>query len=262
MAWDWWNIPDNPDIGGGGGGGGGGGNNDAEAKKNKLADRLEDITRHSNTDLDWKYNQGRDVYDISDQQARRLWEAQTEQNQMKGGDDWFKQQKKLQSSMNQIKGSAGSSLTGSNLLNMLDLFKSADDDIDTEVLNTMRDNQNTINNDLFETLSQNVNARNELAADTEYAKKQLRSDLAAQIANLDLDSFDSRMGNWWTNGDGFYDSHKTGPAEITKQGFYREDNAGKNAQQINQQSNQSPTASSAANSDYWNRLFQGYGNRY
>ena len=115
---------------------------------------------------------------------------------MNAGDDWFKQQKKLQGSMNQIKDTAGSALTGSNFLNMLDLFKTADDDIDTEALSTLRQNQNTIDNDLYEALSQSVNGRNELAADTEYAKKQLRSDLASQIANLDIDNFDSRMANW------------------------------------------------------------------
>lgn len=244
-----------------------------DQKENDALANLASIANYNANALQGKYSHGIDMYNIADDQARRLANAQTEQNKRNMGDDWFEQMKKFQSSADKIKNTAGDSFTGSNLYNFMDLLERENDSIRNETLSTQRKNQDEINNDLYETLSQNVNARNELANDVDYGLHNIISDWAAQATSVAPDKargqgiFAEDQGAGagtintpgWLNPEGWYDQHKVGPADITKQGWYLEDNAQQNA---NQKQQQTTPSSSNANSDYWDNLFGKYNKRY
>lgn len=244
-----------------------------DAKENDALENLKAIANYNQGALRNKFTHGYDMYNISDQQAKTLADTQTQQNKTNVGEDWFEQMKKFQSTADKLKQSAGGSFTGSNLYNFLDLLGRENDSIRSESLNTQRKNQNEINNDLYEALAQNVNARNELAADTEYGLANILSDWAAQSTSVAPDKFkatgaiagDQGQGAGtinaqpWLTPDGFYDQNKVGPAEITKQGLYTEDNAQKKANELQ---NNSKNTSSATNPKYWEDLFKGYNKKY
>jgi len=240
------------------GSGGDGGSSGPTDEQRRAADQLADVASHNVSALQNKYAQGRNVYDISDQQSRTLADTQTRQNKRNMSDDWFSQIKKLQGTANTLKGTSGESLNGSNYYQLLDLLERADADIDSETLSTQRRNQDTINNDLYEALSQSVNGRNELAADTEYSMKQVANDFNAQLASMHPDLFDEKAGDWWATGDGWYEGNKVPAATITEQGFYR----GPNEQyEANKMYEQNTSNASAANTDYWDKMLKNYNKR-
>lgn len=91
---------------------------EADKKENDALDNLSAIANFNQNALKNKFNQGNRMYDISDDQARRLADAQTLQNKQNSGSDWFEQFKKLQRSANQLVNASGNYLSGSNLYNL------------------------------------------------------------------------------------------------------------------------------------------------
>lgn len=213
------------------------------------------------------YDDMMSVYDTADEMNLNLLNKQQADSKAQLGSDWFRQHMKLQRVTSALNDRSGNALNGSYLADYRDLIAAADDNIDSETLDTMRENANNLNNSYFETLAQNINNRNEAALDTEQGLRELYSDYLAQLNNIhpDLvkDYLDTEGHNVkpmdWLQTD-FFDSHKREAATPETQGLYRPDRANETAREQGLTGGRYATAS-AANGEYWNRVNAGYDQR-
>lgn len=263
-------VSNNP-YGGYGGYGGSGGSSGPSAEQKKAADNLGGITGYNKDTILGGAKDAGEVFDVQDEQNKRLQAIQTLQNKRQAGNDWYTQQQKLQSVVGQLRDAGGNALTGSNLYDFWDAVARKDDMDDVATLNNMRTNQNTIDNNYYEALSQSTNARNEYNMGIEQALRELAADHAAQMNNISPDlaakiiSGNGADGKTvtppsWLNTD-YFDANKRGPAATQDQGLYRPDTAAQNAWNNKLLNENANDTSQASNKSYWERMNKGYSRR-
>lgn len=214
-----------------------------------------------------KFDNAMNNLDIADEQNQSLRDANVLLARQGAGSDWFRQHLKLQRSASALNDRSGNATRGSYLYDYRDLLRTADDNIDSETLDTQRENVNGALLSYFEALAQNVNARNEMAADTESGLRELYADFLAQLNNihpdlaedkLDTDNHSVKPTDWLSTD--FYGSHVTQAATPETQGLYRPDRANTTAVEGGTRAKEYNTASSAISS-YWDRMNRGYDQR-
>lgn len=182
--------------------------------------------------------------------------------------DWYKDYMGLQGVYTGIKKKNDAGFSGSLLYDMNDTLSNALDVVNSNILNTMRENRDSVLASYYESLMQNINSRNESAADTEKALKELYSDYVAQGNNIHPDLIGDLIDKTghglnappdWLDTD-FYESHKASMPKPEESNFILPDQA---HEQIRQQglSKRDNNIASAAMSSYWDRLNRGYDQR-
>ena len=260
--------PHNPYNGGGRGGGGGGGGGGPSAEQQQAAANLGSITGYNADTLRDQYEDTLATFDLADQQNENLKDNNILLARQNAGSDWFRQHLKLQRTASSLNDRAGNATRGSYLYDYRDLLTTADDNIDSETLDTLRQNENQVLQSYFEALAQNNVNRQEAAMNTENGLRELYADYVAQLNNIHPDLASQYMNNGghtlngspdWLDTD-FFDEHRLDPLSPERQGLYRPDRANHDARDKGLKESGYNTASSAATS-YWERMNRGYDQR-
>lgn len=252
---------------GGGGGGGGGGYSGPTDEQRKAFNNLGAITGYNADTLKDQYGDQMSIYDIADQMNQSMRDENIRQAKQKAGTDWFRQHLKLQRTASALNDRSGNAMRGSYLYDYRDLLGTADDNIDSETLDTMRENENSVLMSYFESKMDDVNNRNQAALATEQGLRELYADYIAQGNNIHPDLVAGQMDtgnhtlkeNSWLNTD-WFDSHKVSAAVPESADLYRPDRANHRADEQNLYDSGYNTKSSAVES-YWDRMNRGYDQR-
>ena len=253
--------------GGGGGGGGGGGSSGPTDDQRKAFGNLGAITGYNAGTLRDQYEDQMTIYDIADKMNQSMRDENIRQSKQKAAGDWFRQHLKLQDVASALNDRSGNAMRGSYLYDYRDLLAEADDNIDAETLDTMRDNANQILMSYFESKMDDVNNRNQAALATEQGLRELYADYMAQGNNIHPDLVAGQMDtknhtlkeNSWLKTD-WFDDHLVEAAEPESQGLYRPDRVNTQAREKGLTGGNYATSSSAAGS-YWDRMNRGYDQR-
>lgn len=252
---------------GGGGGGGGGGSSGPTDDQRKAFGNLGAITGYNAGTLRDQYKDQMTIYDIADKMNQSMRDENIRQSKQKAAGDWFRQHLKLQDVASALNDRSGNAMRGSYLYDYRDLLAEADDNIDAETLDTMRDNANQILMSYFESKMDDVNNRNQAALATEQGLRELYADYMAQGNNIHPDLVAGQMDtknhtlkeNSWLKTD-WFDDHLVEAAEPESQGLYRPDRANTQAREKGLTGGSYATSSAAAGS-YWDRMNRGYDQR-
>lgn len=259
------------DNGGGGGGwsggGGGGGYTGPTDEQKKAFGNLGAITGENADILKDQYEDQMSIYDIADQMNQSMRDESLRQAKQKAGTDWFRQHLKLQRTASALNDRSGNAMRGSYLYDYRDLLDTADDNIDSETLDTMRENENSILMSYFESKMDDVNNRNQAALATEQGLRELYSDYVAQGNNIHPDLVEGLINRGghslndssWLKTD-WFDDHKVEAATPESTDLYRPDAANHQAREKGLKNSGYNTASSAVAS-YWDRMNRGYDQR-
>lgn len=265
------------DSGGGDGGGGGGwgyggyggyGSSGPTDNQRDAFGNLGAITGENADILKDAFDTTTDVLDEAQKGNKYLRDMNMKSLAITSTADWYKDYKGLQDVYTGIKKKNDAGFSGSLFYDMNDTLSDALDTVNSNVLNTMRENRDSVLASYYESLMQNINSRNESAADTEKALRELYSDYVAQGNNIHPDlvgDLIDKKGHGlnappdWLDTD-FYESHKTSMPKPEESGFILPDQA---HEQIRQQglSKRDSNIASAAMSSYWDRLNRGYDQR-
>lgn len=250
-----------------GSGGGGGGSSGPSDTERKAFDNLGALTGYNADTLKDQYDDQMRVYDVADQMNRNLRDENVLQAKQKAGTDWFRQHLKLQRTASALNDRSGNAMRGSYLYDYRDLLGAADDNIDSETLDTMRENINSTLLSYFESKMDDVNNRNQAALNTEQGLRELYADYIAQGNNIDPDLVANQIdaanhtlkNNSWLQTD-WFDSHLQQAATPDRQSLFRPDRANNQARENGLNDSGYNTASSAIGS-YWDRMNRGYDQR-
>lgn len=251
---------------GGGGGGGGGHTGPTDDQRNAFGN-LGAITGENADTLKDQYEDQMAIYDISDKMNQSLRDENIGQAKKKAGADWFLQHLKLQRVASALNDRGSQAMRGSYLYDYRDQLATADDNIDSETLDTMRDNENAILMSYFESKMDDVNNRNQAALAVEQGLRELYSDYIAQGNNIHPDLVEDQIdrenhrlnGSDWLKTD-WFDDHKVEAAVPDSADLYRPDRANHEARNKGLKNSGYNTASSAIGS-YWDRMNRGYDQR-
>lgn len=182
-------------------------------REQKAADNLSALAEWNSQSTVNQLNQQLANYDLADQQNRQLADRQLYQNSQKARNERFAQQKKLQSAAKGLLSTAGNALQGSNLGGVAGMLRTQQDLDNNDSWTTLQQNQNTVENAYQESLNQNQIARNDLLSNAEYALRGYKSDMAAQLNNINPSLWqspsDAASGIEW----GVYDQQSGGAAQ-------------------------------------------------
>lgn len=251
-----------------GGGGGGGGSSGPTPEQREAAGNLGSIAGYNADTLTGKYGQMMQTFDLSDEQNRNLRDNNLLLNKQDAGSDWFRQHMKLQRTASALNDRAGNASRGSFLYDYRDLLATADDNIDSTSLDTLRQNMNQVLQSYFEASAQNNVSRQEAAIDTESGLRELYADYVAQLNNIHPDLASQYMDNEghtlkdspdWLDTD-WFDQHKQNALKPDRQAFFRPPAANTSARKDGLKGGNYNTASSAVSS-YWDRMNRGYDQR-
>lgn len=145
------------------------------------------------------------IYDMADQQNRRLADVQLIQNSRKTEADRFEAQRDLQNAALGLFGSMGNAMNGSTLGNTMYMLGDRNDKENQTYWNQLQQNQNAVENAYDESVNQNNVARNQASSNAEASLRGLEGDLAANLNNINPNLYESPSG---TYSDGFYDANK------------------------------------------------------
>lgn len=260
---------------GGSGGGGlyygygsvGSGSSGPSDNQRKAADNLGAVVGYNADTIKDNYGDMMSIYDLADQQNQDLRDNNLLLARQSAGSDWFRQHLKLQRTASALNDRSGNALRGSYLYDYRDLLRTADDNIDSETLDTQRENENSILQSYFESAAQNAVNRDEAAADVEKGLRELYADYVAQVNNIHPDLAEDMLdteghtlnGTDWLQTD-FFDSHRAERMRPERQGLYRPDRATTTARQQGLTGGNYDTGSSVMQS-YWDRMNRGYDQR-
>ena len=245
----------------------GSGSSKPSAAQEKAAANLGAIVSENADNLRDKYENAMANLKIADEQNQSIRDANLRHAKQAAGSDWFRQHLKLQKVASAVTDRSSNALRGSFNSDFRDLLRTADDNIDSETLDTQRENVNSALLSYFESLAQNINSRNEMAADTESGLRELYADFLAQLNNihpvlvedkLDTENHSVRPTDWLSTD--FYGSHVTQAAKPETQGLYRPDRANTTALSSGTRS-QDTSRASAVMRGYWDRMDRGYDQR-
>ena len=250
-----------------GGGGGGGGSTGPTDEQKKAFGNLGAISGENADTLKDQYEDQMSIYDIADQMNQSMRDESLRQAKQKAGTDWFRQHLKLQRTASALNDRSGNAMRGSYLYDYRDLLDTADDNIDSETLDTMRENENSILMSYFESKMDDVNNRNQAALATEQGLRELYSDYVAQGNNIHPDLVEGLINRGghslndssWLKTD-WFDDHKVEAATPESTDLYRPDAANHQAREKGLKNSGYNTASSAVSS-YWDRMNRGYDQR-
>lgn len=252
----------------GGGGGGGGGSRGPTDEQKQAGANLGSIAGFNADTLRDQYDKTMATFDLADKQNENLKYNNIRLAKQKLGSDWFRQHLKLQRVSSALNDKAGTAMRGSYLYDYRDALAAADDNIDSETLDTQRENENQVLQSYFEALAQNNVNRQEAAMNTENGLRELYADYVAQLNNIHPDLAAKYMNNGghtlneapdWLDTD-FFDEHRMEPLSPEWQGLYRPDAANHQAKEKGLDNSGYNTASSAVSS-YWDRMNRGYDQR-
>lgn len=169
------------------GGGGGYGISTPSKNDQKAAKLLSSIVNENVEIIKDSFTAQTRVYDISDEMSKNLADKRICQARRKAGQEWYTTQQKLQAASTQLADVAGGALRSSLFPDFVEMVSRADDQADTELLKTMRENIQEIEISYAEAKMQTINSRNDLAAKSEEQLRQMFTDWLAQLVNIHPD---------------------------------------------------------------------------
>lgn len=169
-----------------------------KAKQNQLALTQFDVGATKNEAQRHSAN-----YAMADAQNAALRDVQLAQIGRKGETDRFEAQRALQNAALGLFGNLGTAGFGSTVGNLMRMLRSRNDSDNNTYWQQLADNQNQVLNAYDESLNQNRVSENDMWAGAEKAVKDIESQYAANMWNLDQDA-DVTPGQ----GEGQFAAHK------------------------------------------------------
>lgn len=128
-------------------------------------------------------------YDFADAQNRALRDTQLRQNSRKTSADRFEAQRDLQNSALGLLGSMGSAMNGSSTGNLMRMLENRNDKENNTYWAQHQVNQDAVNNEYQDSLNQNLSARRDAMQAGEKTIRDIESDWAAAMGNIDPENF-------------------------------------------------------------------------
>lgn len=138
-------------------------------------------------------------YDFADAQNRALADEQRRQNSRKTSADRFEAQRDLQAATLGLLGSMGSAMNGSSTGNLMRMLESRNDKENNTFWAQHQTNQDQVENTYNDSLNQNNVARRDAMQNAEKAIRDIESDWAANLNNINPNLF--QQGAVGGNGD-------------------------------------------------------------
>lgn len=130
-----------------------------------------------------------DNYDLADRQNEALARAQLEQNSRKNEADRFEAQRDLQAAALGLFGSMGNAMNGSALDNLNTMLEQRNDKENNTYWAQLRQNQDAVLNALQDSYNQNTISRRDAMQSAEKAIRDIESDWAANLNNINPELF-------------------------------------------------------------------------
>ncbi len=128
-------------------------------------------------------------YDFADAQNRALRDVQLKQNSRKTSADRFEAQRDLQNSALGLLGSMGSAMNGSSTGNLMRMLENRNDKENNTYWAQHQVNQDAVNNEYADSVNQNRVARRDAMQAAEKSIRDIESDWAANMGNINADLF-------------------------------------------------------------------------
>ena len=161
----------------------------------------DNILKNGGAGLQATFDNAKDTfntYKLADEQNTDFANLQIAQSRVRGGADWFQQQKKLQSTEDYLKNAMGANgQKGSGYDTLNQVIARQDDNIDFDSIKASRENVENIQNTLNEKLMSTNNSRNSLIDSLVQAYKNAVIDSSSQ-----LNAYDENRAKAMINDDG------------------------------------------------------------
>lgn len=128
-------------------------------------------------------------YDFADAQNRALADTQLKQNSRKTSADRFEAQRDLQAATLGLLGSMGSAMNGSSTGNLMRMLESRNDKENNTYWAQHQVNQDSVENTYQDSLNQNRVARRDAMQSAEKSIRDIESDWAANLNNINPNLF-------------------------------------------------------------------------
>lgn len=211
-------------------------NYNAESTKNQLAQQLQN-------------------YDFANAQNKRLADVQRAQNSRQSASERFNAMRDLQNSALGLTGSMGNAMNGSSTGNLMRMLENRNDRDNDTYWTQLQTNQNAVQNAYDESLNQNQVAKNDAVINTEKALRDMQSDLAANLNNINPKLFAVPSNSETDLGaNNYYNDNKVAQNNAALSGYLMPDNSIQAARDI--------TARNRVNgNDYFSQLVNRFNRR-
>ena len=158
-------------------------------RERQAAEHQTSISRQNVYDIKNQLERQLANYTFADQQNQLLGNKQLKQNQRKTSADRFEAQRDLQSAALGLLGSMGSAMNGSSTGNLMRMLENRNDKDNATYWNQQQENKDTIENAYDEAINQNRVARRDAMQSAEKAVRDVESEWAAALNNINPNLF-------------------------------------------------------------------------
>lgn len=231
-------------------------NAEVSERERKAAENQKTLGKYNADSTKNQLKQQLGNYDFANAQNRQLADTELKQNSRKTEADRFEAMRDLQNSALGLMGSMGNqALNSSSLYNLNYMLENRNDKDNNTYWTQHQVNQDAVNNAYDESANQNQVAKNDAIINTEKALRDMQSDMAANLNNINPSLFEepgSGESNFGANG--YYDANKVDQHNAQLSGYLMPDNSVQAARDIAGRNN-------IQRNDYFGRLLNRY-NRY
>ena len=158
-------------------------------REQQAANNQTSISAQNVRDVQNQLNRQLANYDFADAQNRALADTQLKQNSRKTNADRFEAQRDLQAATLGLLGSMGSAMNGSSTGNLMRMLESRNDKENNTYWAQHQVNQDAVENAYQDSLNQNRVARRDAMQSAEKSIRDIESDWAANLNNINPNLF-------------------------------------------------------------------------
>ena len=125
-----------------------------------------------------------ETYDFANRQNRSLADTQLKQNSRATSADRFEAQRDLQNATLGLLGSMNQAMNGSSVGNLMQMLSNRNDKENNTYWSQLQENQDTVENSYTDSYNQNQVAKRDAVTSAEKAIRDIESDLAANLNNI------------------------------------------------------------------------------
>ena len=152
------------------------------------------ISKRNVKDVQNQLNRQLSNYDFADRQNRALADTQLKQNSRKTSADRYEAQRDLQAATLGLLGSMGTAMNGSSTGNLMSMLRDRNDKENNTYWAQHQVNQDSVENAYNDSLNQNNVARLDAMQNAEKAIRDIETDWAANMNNINPNLFPDKIG--------------------------------------------------------------------
>lgn len=155
------------------------------------ADRQKKLSRYDANSVANQLDYQLKTYDLADAQNKALRDLQIKQNRRKAEADRFEAQRQLQNAALGLFSSAGTAMNGSTTGNMLSMLRNRNDADNSTYWQQLQENMDAVNNAYEESYDQNQVSRRDAAVNATKSLRDIQSNLAANLNNINPNLYEA-----------------------------------------------------------------------